>query len=201
MSLIDARLYFIFREGCDVGSHVVVEIATGEFNGELACRDMESLTEDDPAGVEGQYLQVGAHRFEVERKPGWKFRVIDLDGLQRVARMSAEGMPEGLSLPGVWEQVSEPEQRPIILRRDYNGGKVWIEAWLDDENPASVRFRAMHNINSDIISACESLGEVRAFRDDILGFDRAIERAIAEMELALEVELRDDTPTTKRPRG
>ncbi len=85
MSAIDARLYFTFREGCDVGSGVVVDTATGKFDGEQAFDDMLSLTEDDTAGPERQYLQVGEHRFEVEREPGFKFRVIDLDGLQRVA--------------------------------------------------------------------------------------------------------------------
>lgn len=95
MSAIDAMLYFTSRESCDVGSHVVVETSTGEFNGERAFDDMASLTEDDPAGPEGQYLQVGEHRFEVEREPGWKFRVIDLDGLQRVAaEMEPESEPE-----------------------------------------------------------------------------------------------------------
>lgn len=95
MSAIDARLYFTFREGCDVGGGVDVDVATGEFNGERAFDDMASLTEDDPAGPEGQYLQVGEHRFEVERESGWKFRVIDLDGLQRVAaEMELESEPE-----------------------------------------------------------------------------------------------------------
>ena len=96
MSAIDAMLYFTSRESCDVGSHVVVETATGEFNGERAFDDMASLTEDDPAGPDGQYLRVGEHRFEVEQEMGsWKFRVIDLDGLQRVAaEMESEAEPE-----------------------------------------------------------------------------------------------------------
>ncbi|MBV5676212.1 hypothetical protein [Zoogloea sp.] len=97
MSAIDAMLYFTFREGGDVGSGVVVDVATGEFDGEQAYHDMASLTEDAPAGPEGHYLQVGEHRFEVKHETGsnWTFRVIDLDGLQRVAaEMEPESEPE-----------------------------------------------------------------------------------------------------------
>jgi len=95
MSAIDAMLYFTSSEGCDVGSHVVVETATGEFNGERAFDDMASLNEDDPAGPDGQYLQVGEHRFEVEREQDWKFKVMDLDGFQRVAaEMESDSEPE-----------------------------------------------------------------------------------------------------------
>lgn len=85
MNAIDAGLYFTFQEGCDVGSGVVVDTATGEFDEERAFSDMCSLTEDDPTPPKGQYLQVGTHRFEVERveAEGWKWRVVDLEGFQR----------------------------------------------------------------------------------------------------------------------
>ncbi|MHB8951280.1 MAG: hypothetical protein ACYC4S_19850 [Rhodoferax sp.] len=86
MSAIDVKLYFTFQEGCDVGSGVVVDTATGEFDEEQAFSDMCSLTENDPIPPEGQYLQVGGCRFEVERvkAEGWKWRVADLEGFQRV---------------------------------------------------------------------------------------------------------------------
>lgn len=88
MSTMEATLYFTFSEGdrCDIGSGVDVDVATGEFDGEQAYCDMASLTEDDPTCPEGQYLQVGQHRFEVTHEIGsWKFRVISLDEFQRVA--------------------------------------------------------------------------------------------------------------------
>ncbi len=94
MSAIDAMLYFTFREGCDVGSPVVVDTATGEFDGEQAWEDMARLTEDDPAGPEGYYLQVGELRFEVARAVGsnLRFRALDLNGLQGVAAETSSSL-------------------------------------------------------------------------------------------------------------
>ncbi len=70
MSTIEATLYFTFSEGdrCDIGSSVDVDVATSEFDGEQAYCDMASLIEDDPTRPEGQYLQVGQHRFEVKER-------------------------------------------------------------------------------------------------------------------------------------
>lgn len=70
-STIKASLYFTFREGCDVGSWVVVNLPAGEFDGEQAFDDMLRLTEEDHALPEGEYLQVAEHRFEVEREQGF----------------------------------------------------------------------------------------------------------------------------------
>ena len=88
----DTALYFTFRGGDDVGSAVKLDWSTGEFDGLQAYDDMASLTRhDEPGGPEGYYLQVGVHRFDVEQIPGLcMFRVIDLEGLQRVAEMASE---------------------------------------------------------------------------------------------------------------
>lgn len=104
MSTLQATLYFTFQEGCDVGSCVTVDVATGTFNGDQAYRDMKNMTEDDPCGPQGYYLQVGKESFEVKHEIGneignWQFRVIDLDGFQRAAEADPDYRP-GRRSPG-----------------------------------------------------------------------------------------------------
>jgi hypothetical protein len=63
-----------------------------------------------------------------------------------------------VALPGVWEQVDAS-----ILKRDYNGGLLWIEAYCGYPSIGSIRFVAKAMVElAGFMSAAIQIDEVVA---------------------------------------